>query len=124
MAPPWRTRASRASQGSGAIDVWAVGYGAVAHWNGSAWSFTNTDADAGTTESLRHVWGSGPNDVWAVGTLASSANPLEGNGSVIRHWDGHAWSVCTASVSAPSGIWGSGPGDVWTVGANAILHHR
>jgi hypothetical protein len=113
--------------GSGPNDVWAVGYGVVAHWNGSAWSFSGTDADGGaTTESLHQVWGSGPTDVWAVGTVSAAGGqaPQATGGSVIRHWDGRAWSVCTANVNALRGVWGSGPSDVWTVGANAILHHR
>ena len=50
--------------GSGASDVWAVGYfGAIVHWNGSAWSGFST----GTTYHLSDIWGSGPSDVWTVG---------------------------------------------------------
>jgi hypothetical protein len=41
--------------GSSASDVWAVGQdGAIAHWDGAAWSSSNS----GTTSSLYAVWGS------------------------------------------------------------------
>src|SRR5262249_48297164 len=89
--------------GSAPDDVWAVGnYGAIVHWNGSAWSSGRTP----TASSLGPMWGSGPSDVWAVGS----------SGAIV-HWDGGAWSSVPSGTDTPlRSIWGSGPGDVWAVG--------
>ena len=52
--------------GSGAGDVYAVGYkGTVIHHAGTGLGWT-TQASV-TAETLRDVWGSGPTDVFAVG---------------------------------------------------------
>src|SRR5215510_2600140 len=96
--------------GSGASDVWAVGYfGTIVHWNGSTW----TSALSGTTNYLLGVWGSGANDVWAVGT----------SGTVL-HWNGSTWtSALSGTPNYLSGVWGSGASDVWAVGASGTIVH-
>jgi len=95
--------------GSGASDVWAVGYGGIIlHWDGSAWSMVSS----GTTYPLFSVWGSGASDVWAVGAFGT-----------IVHWDGCAWtSIPGGTTNFLNGVWGSGESDVWAVGDEGIIH--
>ena len=70
--------------GTAANDIWAVGeYGAIGHWNGTAWSsFYGSIPDGGVADTLVGVWGSSTKDVWAVGQAAN-----------IMHWDGVSWSI-------------------------------
>ncbi|HEX3770837.1 MAG TPA: hypothetical protein VHV30_08240 [Polyangiaceae bacterium] len=87
--------------GSGANDVWAVGFNTIVHWDGSAWSLS--PAEVGP---LNSVWGSGPDDVWTVG-----------QGGAIFHFDGTVWLPSDAGTRATlNGVWGSAPDDVWAVG--------
>src|SRR5215813_7085619 len=70
--------------GSGASDVWAVGwYGIILHWDGSAW----TGVSSGTTNGLLGIWGSGASDVWAVG-----------DGGTILHWNGSHWTSVSSGT--------------------------
>lgn len=94
--------------GSGANDVWMVGWnGTALHWNGAQWSATNS----GTSRVLEGVWGSASNDVWAVG-----------RGGTVVHWNGSAWSAPT-SLSAIDlmSVWGSDASNVWTVVGNGNI---
>lgn len=81
--------------------LWAVGTGAIAHWNGSFWSKSAAPV-AGT---LRAVWGTGPTDVWAVG-------------EVLMHFDGGSWSTVDAGLgdSRLVSVWAAAKNDYWAVG--------
>jgi hypothetical protein len=101
--------------GTGPSDAWAVGYqgaqasGAIAHWNGTAWSFV----PSGTPYALDGVWSSTAEDAWAVGSNAT-----------ILHWDGSSWSPIASGTTHPLGaVWGSGSSDVWAVGASGTILH-
>jgi hypothetical protein len=99
--------------GSGSGDLFAVGdAGALAHWDGSAW--TTTALDPGV--AMRSVWGSGPGDVLAVGD-----NRADDPTGVLAHWDGVAWSHPSLAPTVPlpgalRGVWGSGANNIYVVG--------
>lgn len=63
-------------------DVWAVGNGAILHYDGTSWSTVSTMPGA----VLRGVWGSGQNNVY-----------FGGESGLLLRWDGQA------IVSVPSG---------------------
>src|SRR6266550_4708302 len=69
--PAWSSVASGTSSslhdawGTSASDVWAVGDGTIAHYNGTSWSSTSTQPVFGATHNS--VWGFSPNNVWTVG---------------------------------------------------------
>src|SRR5215813_11752680 len=96
--------------GSGASDVWAVGWsGTILHWDGSAW----TSVSSSTPTTLFGVWGSGASDVWAVGWAGT-----------IVHWNGSAWATASSGTTNPLwGVWGSGASDVWAVGHSGTIVH-
>jgi hypothetical protein len=93
--------------GAAANDVWMVGrtengQAVALHWDGHALS----ELDMTVSTTLKSVWGSGPDDVWVVG------------GSVVLHYDGHAFSL-VRTLTAPGSyeaVAGSGPNDVWAAG--------
>ena len=89
-------------------DVWAVGNfnssngGAInhtltEHWNGTAWSLVHSPNVGSMGSSLQGVSAASSNDVWAVGNVQTSNN-VNGNRTLIEHWNGTAWSV----VSSPN----------------------
>jgi hypothetical protein len=59
---------------------------------------------SGTMVDLLSVWGSGPNEVLAVGN------------SVVRRYDGMAWSMADMPMLALRGVSGTGMGQAWAVG--------
>ncbi len=83
--------------GAAEDDVWAVGGNldgtdprtAFSHWNGSAWSDVTLPAEA-ANKTLFKVWGSSASDVWACG-----------QGGLLLHFDGVAWSAVPSSTSDP-----------------------
>ncbi|HJZ84263.1 MAG TPA: hypothetical protein VKN99_03790 [Polyangia bacterium] len=90
-------------------DVWAVGLGTLAHWNGTRW--TIVEAHSG----LWHygVWGSAGDDVWVVGA-----------GGRITHFTGGTWSPVASPTSEDlHGVWGSAANDVWAVGGQGTILH-
>jgi len=94
--------------GSTTNDLWAVGRMVIAHWDGSAWTVKNADAE------LNGIWGQHASSIWAVGS-----------GGTILHWDGHAWtqeaSGATATLNA---VWGTIKGGLWVAGDyGTLLHH-
>ncbi|HKR71286.1 MAG TPA: hypothetical protein VJT16_20810 [Streptosporangiaceae bacterium] len=60
-----------------ARNVWAVGAGAILHWNGRTWSC------ASISNTLYTVSTSSADNTWAVGGGAGEA--------VALHWNGHTW---------------------------------
>jgi hypothetical protein len=129
--------------------------GSVMYWNGHAWTEllgTNNSADrfngvSGTSE--RDVWVTSPTELlhytgntWTRYPTAEFGEYLEavwagtpslafavGRASLVRRWNGSAWTVETVP-NPPSGaadlhaVWGSSPTDVWVVGDNGrVLHY-
>jgi hypothetical protein len=99
--------------GSGANDVWALGSGGVARWNGRTWKNESTGEMTGAAA----IWGSGPNDVYAV------------YGDHIRHTDGGgSWTVqpsppFKSALEQMISIWGSGPDDIYIGGTEGRIFH-
>jgi len=82
-----------ALSGTGPNDVWAVGDGGVARFDGVAW----TTAYATTAPvALRDVWAASPTSVWAVGAQSG-----------ILHWDGVRWSETTGDPTIASVVFTS-----------------
>ena len=84
-------------------DVWAVGNflssnnGAInetltEHWNGTAWKLVSSPNVGTLGSSLFAVSTASSKDVWAVGTVQTSSS-VNGNRTLIEHWNGTAWSV-------------------------------
>jgi hypothetical protein len=102
--------------GSSANDVWASSAEGMAHWNGSAWTWSDgpilpNPATSQTGVIARQMWGSGPNDVYAIG-------------QGIGHWDGTSWTKpAIPSLNGLEAVGGSGPNDVWVVSINEEVTH-
>lgn len=112
----WTTATSW--RGTGFLDLWAastgevfaVGWaGAIARWDGTAWSFL----DAGSDADLAGVTGGAADDVYAVGTTDSGPNQR----GVILHWDGTAWTEVAGYLNAQfDGVARAPDGTVFVVG--------
>jgi hypothetical protein len=131
----------------GPSDVFAVGVGAAARFDGSRWSNASTGLPMG--QELYAVWGSSGSDVRAVGAgvyhfdgTRWAAEPAAGSSayfgiwgsgandvwlvgrSAARHFNGSGWSnVLTGSLSTLYGVWGAAPNDVWAVGEGGTILH-
>ncbi|MEI8257525.1 MAG: hypothetical protein WCJ30_17770, partial [Deltaproteobacteria bacterium] len=91
---------------------WAVGVqGAAAHWNGTAWTTTQTGLDNST---IYAVYTLGPTDAIAVGEK-------------IWRWNGTTWTMQPTVTADPAhnfaGVWASGPNDIWTVAQFGFIQH-
>lgn len=84
-------------------NVWAVGNflssnnGAInetltEHWNGTAWKLVSSPNMGTQGSQLLAVSAASSKDVWAVGDFQTSNN-VNGNRTLIEHWNGTAWSV-------------------------------
>ena len=118
---------------SSASDVWASTIGTILHYNGTTWS----NAYVADDDSMAAVWGSGPANVFTVGPLGDIAhftgtwssavvNPTSGttgyrgifgissnnitavgNGGLVAHWNGSAWSFQTRTGTGNlRAVWG------------------
>lgn len=113
-------------------DVWAVGsysssggnnvnHTLIEHWNGSVWSVVPSP-DAGTHGSqLLGVAAVSDSDVWAVGNVSMSTT-VNGNRTLIEHWNGAAWSVVASPNPSMQGdnltaIAAISATNVWAVGS-------
>ncbi|MBM7784950.1 beta propeller repeat protein [Tenggerimyces flavus] len=71
-------------------DVWAVGIGGIAHFDGQTWTPAKLPGDTGPRElNLQDLVVRGPKDVWAVGHRPDDTlwrRPL------IVHYDGTTWT--------------------------------
>jgi hypothetical protein len=71
-------------------DVWAVGIGGIAHFDGRTWTPVKLPGDTGPRRlSVQDLVVRGPNDIWAVGHRPDDAlwrRPL------ILHYDGTTWT--------------------------------
>lgn len=110
-----------AVSGSSATDVWAVGDGHFAHYNGTTWTDVTPPATNGLPYSA--VWLSGPGEGWAVGEEGFRA-----------HLSAGTWTAAGREGNGydKNGVWGSGSKDIWAVGERhslatglplAILHY-
>jgi hypothetical protein len=123
----WRSGHLYSVWGSGATDVYAVGYGdnvsatapLLYHNNGSGWSGSGLSLPGGWTSGyLFDVWGSSAANVYAVGSgyVAGTYQPL------LYRYDGSSWTAMALSLPVGwskgylYGVWGSGSGDVYAVG--------
>jgi hypothetical protein len=105
--------------GSASNNVWAVGYYASLHWNGTAWLRSDP-----ARSDLFAARGSAANDIWAVGAYG-----------LVVHWDGDTWSTaldlprettngCSGNGRNGSGaIWSNGAKDIWATTETADLVH-
>ncbi|BAP57387.1 receptor protein kinase-like protein [Thioploca ingrica] len=98
--------------GSAENDVFAVGYGAIFHYDGSSWSEMNTNY-----YDLRGIWGTSNKNVIAVGRIMGEER------SIILYYNGNQWSAMNGTFSWLSGIWGSSDSDVFAVGGNGTTLH-
>jgi len=92
--------------GSAPDNVYAVGRGALLHYDGQEWSILDDE------ETYYGVWGSSASDVFVVG---------DGG---IHHYDGHQWTTMEA-IHHPQGVWGFGSHDVFAVGGidGYLIHY-
>ena len=85
----------------GANDVWASGYEGnvdqqnlsdpyVLHWNGTAWSLTETPNAGSEGSLLAGVTALSPTDVWVAGQTGESDGALL---TLAEHFNGQTWSV-------------------------------
>lgn len=93
---------------SSARDVWMVGAGRVARWDGSAWRHMPTPAN---TSGFSAVWGTGPDNVWVAGA----------QGTLLR-WNGQAWTrLNTSTTESFSRLWAASADDLWVVGSEGTV---
>jgi hypothetical protein len=114
----------RAVWGSGASDVYAVGYGffstepSILHYDGFMWAGApGFETEGAQSAGLESVWGSAPDDVFAVGFVYDA--PFER--SLIYHFDGTRWERMPVEGSVDPGlsdVWGSSGSDVFAVGGD------
>jgi alpha-tubulin suppressor-like RCC1 family protein len=112
---------------TGPTDVWASGYEGnvnqqnfnlpyMLHWNGTAWSLTETP-NAGTEGSLLSgVTAVSPTDVWAAGQTGESDGALL---TFTEHFNGQSWSV---APSLDPGELGDGPDSTFQAITSAAPH--
>ena len=93
----------------GIADVYAVGDGALFHYDGNAWA-TPAGLPPLATASLSAVWASGSDDVFVVGNA--------GSGNDVLHFDGAAWTASAAGASSETldSVWGVTGSDVYAAG--------
>jgi len=103
--------------GSGANDVWAVGWsGTILHRvDGGVWQQMPGIA---TDLHFHAVWAVNPSNAWVVGERA------DGAGGAILHWDGVSWTDVYGATAGPGGagplqfddVWARTDGTVFAVG--------
>lgn len=111
-ASPCRFRCEshlRGVWGASATDVFAVGNGAILHYDGANWVYQLSGGS-----NLFDVWGSASTDVFAVGA-----------GGTILHYAGGPWaSQASGTAELLYGVWGTASNDVFAVGdGGTILHY-
>lgn len=109
--------------GPTAHDIYAVGIGTIAHYDGSKWSQVFHEEAAG----LRDIIAFTPTEVYAVGWK------VDPSGGLVLHWDGATWKP----ISPPSlpgsylyleSVWGTSGDDLYVGGTDAtskatVLHY-
>lgn len=113
-------------------NVWAVGnysssvgnnvkHTLVEHWNGASWSVVSSPNVGTQGSELLGVVAISTTDAWAVGDFSTSAT-VNGNRSLIEHWNGASWSVVPSPNPSTEGdgltaITALGPHNVWAIGS-------
>jgi hypothetical protein len=92
-----------------AEDAWAVGFGAMLHWNGQAWSEVASPI-AAKLAALSGIWGTDASHVTAVGP----------NGIIVE-WDGSRWTVLHSGGIGLAAIGGSDVQHRWAVGGTGTI---
>jgi hypothetical protein len=123
-SPSSKSNDLTAVAGSGASDVWAVGWtldgGAlIEHWNGSSWSVVPNPAPSGSV--LHAVTAISPTDAWAVGYQPGASGALL---TLVMHWNGTSWNLVPSpnpnteygSANILKGVDAVSSNDVWAVG--------
>ncbi len=122
---PGASNALEAISGTGASDLWAVGWFEntaqtfvallFEHWNGTAWSFVAPPVEGGA-QFGQAVTAIAPNDVWVVGDTG-------GNATLSAHWDGTSWKLVNTpfltsknSLNFLTGVTATATNDVWASG--------
>lgn len=112
---------------TGPGDVWASGYEGnvnqqnfslpyVLHWDGTAWSLTETPNAGSEGSLLAGVTALSPTDVWAAGQTGESDGALL---TLTEHFNGQAWSV---APSLDPGELGDAPDSTFQAIAGAAPH--
>jgi hypothetical protein len=98
--------------GAAPDDVWALGLGAVTHWDGTRW---RTLPWWENLPYLQAISGSGGADVWAVGRAGR-----------IVHWLGDRWRPRTDAATDDdlAAVWVTGADEVWALGREGTLLRR
>lgn len=147
------TGAFNGTWAASAHDVFAVGSGVVAHFDGNYWRAMDAGpcacalyAAAGSSGSNVYAVGAGGSVLhWTgaawdavvdtafgggdlFGAWAGSASDVwvVGDFGTLVHWNGAGWTRFTASpaVAAPlNAVWGSGASDVWAAGGGGTVAH-
>jgi len=90
--------------------------GIVLRWDGLQWS----ESLRVPAEMLSLIWGSDSNDVFVGSNTETAATPTA---TVIRHWDGNAWSITASYEARPlGGIAGHAHDDAYTFDSPGISH--
>jgi hypothetical protein len=103
----------RAVWAGSAHDVFAVGQGAVLHFDGNYWRAM--DAGCGCENALYGVWGSSGTNVYAAGLAGT-----------VLHWTGGEWTPeSDPDIGSDNlyAMWGSSASDVWAVGDFGRIVH-
>ena len=107
--------------------AWAVGVDMSAQyrtqaliesWDGTRWNLVSAPQPGSERNLLYGAAAVSTSDVWAVGDQQGSDGRF---GTLVEHWDGHAWSAVPAPNPGSSGnhlygVAAAGPNDVWAVG--------
>ena len=107
--------------------AWAVGVALrddyttralVEAWDGHTWTVAPSPQPGAGGNQLWGVTALSPSNVWAVGDQVSAEGTF---GTLVEHWDGHAWSVVPSPDPGSAGnqLYGLvalGPSDIWAVG--------
>jgi hypothetical protein len=92
-----------------ASNVWAVGNYTnsitdapfrtlIEHWNGKAWQQVPSPNPGSSADFLTGIAAVSATNIWAVGEYDTRPGFIEGNKTLILHWNGHSWS----QVPSPS----------------------
>jgi hypothetical protein len=118
------------------VDCWAVGYYSIGnpalpggttipqtlieHWDGASWTVVNSpNSSPAENNALNSVTCASAANCWAVGNSSSQVN---GNLSLIEHYDGVSWSIVSslnpspANNNVPLGVTCVSAADCWLAG--------
>jgi hypothetical protein len=117
-----------------ASNIWAVGsytssttnapfHTLIEHWNGKAWAQVPSPNPGSSSDFLTSIAAVSATNIWAVGEYDTRPDFIEGNKTLILHWNGHTWTrVATPNLDAKDLINDLGsvtvlsPSSAWLVG--------